>query len=241
MGSIIDRDYIRSNQLTIGGAREIIGFGEKEFFVREILPDLAKQTVIQNHYSGKITDHSYIHLGVFVRNPLWRGREMVVGVLQFGYAMNPASCGNVVADTAMDQYLELNRMWIHDIMGRNTESRALSYAIKYIRGKYRKVKWIQSFADERCGKLGVVYQAANFKYYGSHKMWFWELDGMFYHRAIMNNANDTSFQARRLRQEKDRAIRHDMRQHRYIFFIDQRSIAKCKWKLRPYPKHYAIN
>ena len=53
-------------------------------------------------------------------------------------------------------------MWLSDDAPRNSESRAISYAVKYIRKACPSVVWIQSFADERCGGLGVVYQAANF-------------------------------------------------------------------------------
>jgi hypothetical protein len=38
----------------------------------------------------------------------------------------------------------------------------ISYAVRYIRSKFNKIKWIQSFADERCGGFGIVYQGANF-------------------------------------------------------------------------------
>ena len=60
---------------------------------------------------------------------------------------------------------------------RNSESMAISYSIKYIKGKLKTIKWIQSFADERCGGLGIVYQACSFRYYGEHTSSFWELDG----------------------------------------------------------------
>ena len=85
--------------------------------------------------------------------------------MQFGYAMTPHLMSKVVAGTGSTDYLELNRMWLDDAAPRNSESRALSYAIKYIRRACPRVRWIQSFADERCGGLGVVYQAAGFEGY----------------------------------------------------------------------------
>jgi hypothetical protein len=226
------RDYIRSAQQTIEGQREIIGYGEPSFFVKEIDRDRANKIIIKNHYSGKIYSGTFIHLGLFIDRKL-------LGVIQLGYAMNPASAGSVVETTKMDEYLELNRMWMDDAAGRNTESRALSYAIKYIRGKFRKIKWIQSFADERCGMFGIVYQASNFRYYGEHTNIFWELDGVMYHNVIMTNGSDQSANARRLRQRKDDAVKHELRQFRYIYFIDQRYIKKTLLKEKPYPKHYA--
>lgn len=138
------KDYIFSDQLSMFGSREIIGFGSADFHIKEIPRDKANQIIVKNHYSHKFYNATYIHLGVFIDSEL-------LGVLQFGYAMNPASGGSVVECTELDQYLELNRMWLDDKAKRNSESQAISYCIKFIRGKYPKVKWIQSFADERCG------------------------------------------------------------------------------------------
>jgi hypothetical protein len=161
----------------------------------------------------------------------------LVGVLQFGPAMNPASQASVVADTAMDEYLELNRMWLDDCAPRNSESRALSCALKIIRAAYPKIKWVQSFADERCGLGGIVYQACNFRYYGEHTSVFWELDGEFFHNSIATNGNRAHTKsAQRLAAGKDRAIEHRLRQFRYLYFMKPRFAKKCLHAEKPYPK-----
>ncbi|MDL2266752.1 hypothetical protein LJC46_02035, partial [Desulfovibrio sp. OttesenSCG-928-G15] len=132
------------------------GFGSAAFYVAQIPCRDARAAIIKHHYSHRVVNNSYIHLGIF--------REGAFeGVMQFGYALCPARAGKVVADTVQGQYLELNRMWLSDDAPRNSESKAISYAIKYIRRACPTVAWIQSFADERCGGLGVVYQAANFQ------------------------------------------------------------------------------
>lgn len=77
-------------------------------------------------------------------------------------------------------------MWLADSAPRNSESQALSYAIKYIRRVRPRVAWIQSFADERCGAWGVVYQAANFLYLRHHWTSFYELDGETYHEMLLS-------------------------------------------------------
>lgn len=58
--------------------------------------------------------------------------------------MNPASGRKVVTGTDNKGYMELNRMWVHDSQPRNTETRVISYALRYIRQVYPAVKWIQS-------------------------------------------------------------------------------------------------
>ena len=115
----------------------------------------------------------------------------LVGVLQYGSAMNPASGNSVVEGTQIENFLELNRMWIDDSAGNTSESQAISCSIRYIKHRYPKVKWIQSFADERCGCYGIVYQACSFAYYGEHINIFWELDGEYYHNINMTIAKDS--------------------------------------------------
>jgi hypothetical protein len=227
------KDYIVNK--TLFGKPEIIGFGSSDFYIKEIGKDISKQIIIKNHYSHKVCNDAttHIHLGCFIN-----GERL--GVLQFGYAMNPQSMGAVVKDTKLNQYKELNRMWFDDKSERNTESKALSYSIKYIRGKYPQVKWIQSFADERCGGFGIVYQAANFSYYGEHDNIFYQVDNEVYHKSRVSFKEELiKNRSRYIPLEKAlRAEKFSLRQFRYIFFIDKRWKKNCLLKERPYPKHY---
>lgn len=229
------KGYIYSDQSSLFGSREIIGFdGGSGLSVREIPRDTANDMIVRNHYSKKYYNATYIHLGIF-------SDAALMGVLQFGYAMNPASGGSVVTGTEMDQYLELNRMWVSDEMPRNSESMAISYAIRYIRGKYRRVKWIQSFADERCGGFGIVYQAANFDYYGEHTSDFYELDGEVFHKIQFTvTPKDKRYKSvAHLIARKDEATVHKLRQFRYIYWIDHKWRSRCTLKQVNAPKHYA--
>lgn len=225
----MSRDFIMSNQGSLFGQPDVVGFGDDSFCVREINRDLANAIIKKNHYSGKFYSATYIHLGVFID-----GEQC--GVLQFGYAMNPASAGSVVAGTEMDQYLELNRMWLNDFAPHCSESRALSCAFKFIRRKYPKIKWVQSFADERCGKFGAVYQASGFRYFGEHTAVFWELDGVVYHNSLMTRDPNLSKSAARLQDGKDRAASSELRQFRYIYFMAPRFAKGVKLKEQPFPK-----
>jgi hypothetical protein len=153
--------------------------------------------------------------------------------------MNPASCGSVVKDTAMDEYLELNRMWLDDIAPRNSESMSIAYSIRYIRSKFPKINWIQSFADERCGCFGIVYQSANFEYYGEHNALFWTIDNEIYHNSLMTRNPKLSKSAAFIQQNKDRATSEVLRQFRYIYWINQKSKKNVLLKRMPYPKHYS--
>lgn len=132
----------------IQGETGLAGFGSRSFYVAQIPRVEANAVIKQHHYSRRIVANSYVHLGVFIDG-------VQVGVLQFGYALNPvAGATKIIEGTQVDQYLELNRMWLDDSAPRNSESRALSYAFKFIKRACPRVAWVQSFADERCGGWG---------------------------------------------------------------------------------------
>lgn len=69
----------------------------------------------------------------------------------------------LVKNTKWNDMLELNRMAFSDVLPRNSESRAISLAIKWIKKNAPNIEWIISFADgTQCGH-GTIYQASNFK------------------------------------------------------------------------------
>ena len=227
------KGYIYSEQMSLYGARDVLGFGTNNFYIKEMPKDVSNEMIIKNHYSKKVAGFAttYIYLGVYIDNEL-------LGTLQYGFAMNPASAKNIVKDTGIYEHLELNRMWISDKAGKNTESKAISYSIKYIRRKHPKIQWIQSFADERCGGLGIVYQAANFKYFGEHTSEFYSLDGEYVHKIALTHHADKRPEYLRIRARKDELIKEELRQFRYIYFIHTKKINQCLLDEKPYPKHY---
>ncbi|WP_200894543.1 Mom family adenine methylcarbamoylation protein [Sphingomonas sp. SRS2] len=212
------------------GNRVLLGFGDQEMAVALLDRQIANGIIIAKHYSHRVYSASTEHFGV------WIDRELV-GVMQYGFAMNPASADSVVAGTLMQQYRELNRMWLDDRAPRNSESKALAYSIRLLRRLAPPVKWIQSFADERCGLFGTVYQAAGFTFHGEHLGTFWELDGEFYHDSLMTNGRTASApRAAYLRANAKRAIKHRLRQFRYLRFLQQRFAKACRYPVQPFPK-----
>lgn len=228
------KGLIYADQITMFGSKEIIGYGTNDFYIKEIPRNKANEIIIKNHYSKKVFNNSYIHLGCFINKEL-------LGVLQFGHLLNNLSVSTLVNNTKPGEALELNRMWFSDLAKRNSESMALSYSIKYIKSKFKNIKWIQSFADQRCGGFGIVYQAANFNYYGEHNADFYEIDGEFYHQIMLTNngkSGSNSNKAKKLKANKQNAIKHIFRQFRYIYFIDNKYKLKCNLIEQKYPKHY---
>ena len=219
-------------QATLFGHATPTAYGDEGFSVRDIPRDKATAMIIANHYSGKVYNLSAHHHGVYISGVL-------VGCLQWGPGMNPASGDGVVKGTKPGEWLELNRMWLSDDAPRNSESRAVAYSVKLLRKQRPDVHWLQSFADERCGCLGVVYQACSFLYLGEHTSIFWELDGEWYHNIAatvrgeeLNNRKGAAF----LQANIGRAIKHEFRQFRYWRGLTNTAKRNLLLAPREYPK-----
>jgi hypothetical protein len=213
----------------LGADRAVLGFGSADLYVALMPRAEACAVIVANHYSGRVVNNSYIHLGV------WVGGERL-GVLQLGYALNPRRVEHIVANTAIDEYLELNRMWLSDQAPRNSESRALAYTVRWLRRALPRIRWIQSFADERCGGWGVVYQAANYAYVGSHSCDFWTLDGETYHKVTVTAKRAGGQRGAYLRANIHRAQRQRFRQFRYVYFVKPSARRDLQMRVLPYPK-----
>ena len=90
----------------------------------------------------------------------------------------------------------------------------------------------------------IVYQASSFRFYGEHTSSFWELKDTMYHNTSMTVSKKSQRYknnvggCRYLQTNKEDAIKHDLRQFRYIKFLDKSWIKKCTKKEHPYLKHY---
>lgn len=224
--------------------------------VAEVPRDVAVDVIRARHYSRKVYVSSFIHLGIFAPGDEPGTADAFApdlrGIIQLGPLMNPASFASVVRGTLKEEHLELNRMWLCDSLPRNSESQALSLVWRYLRAAWPRVAWVQSFADERCGRYGVTYQAANFVYCGEHLTQFYELDGETFHKSIhdmglayrrrkkagQNPAPPPLYVLRFLAMGgPEKARVSAFRQFRYIYFLRHGFRARLAHKEQPYPKH----
>jgi len=83
--------YILSDQISLYGEPDCIGFGNDEFYIKEIPKKISNDIIIKNHYSKKVAGFAttYIYLGVFEN-------DVLLGSLQYGFMMNPAAAKNIV-------------------------------------------------------------------------------------------------------------------------------------------------
>jgi len=139
----------------------------KELRIEPIGAREAMKFVRANHYSGKVDPRSQIHLGVFYRGSL-------EGCLQFGISIDKSKAIGLVKDTGWNNFMELNRMAFTPVLPRNSESRALSIAMKIMKQHAPHVEWILSYADGTQSGDGTIYRAAGFLLIGIKKntsMW----------------------------------------------------------------------
>lgn len=127
----------------------------KDIIVKAISQADAAKVVKACHYSGSITQNSQLHFGVFLDGKCG-------GAMQFGPSMDKRKIQGLVKNTGWNNFLELNRMAFSEWLPRNSESRAISVAMRLIRRHYPHIDWVISFADAtQCGD-GTIYRASGF-------------------------------------------------------------------------------
>lgn len=147
--------------------------GAKDLVVKVIPVKVAREFVKKHHYSGTFCQNSSLHFGVFYNGVLH-------GVMQFGPPLDRRKVLGLVVDsngeqTPWNSVIELNRMAFDDVLPRNSESRAISVAIRLIRKNAPQIKWIISFADGcQCGD-GTIYRASGFALTGFSCGSMWRL------------------------------------------------------------------
>ena len=127
----------------------------KDIIVRVIPARTANDFVRKTHYSRKVAPNSSLHFGVFLDGYLH-------GVMQFGPSINKKGTINLVSKTSWNGFIELNRMAFDEYLPKNSESRAISIAMKLIKKNAPQIEWVISFADAtQCGS-GTIYRASGF-------------------------------------------------------------------------------
>jgi len=130
-------------------------FTAKDLQIKSVSSADAKRVVAMYHYSGKTTQNSQIHFGVFLNG-------ILQGALQFGPSIDKRRMAQNLG-VGMNEFLELNRMALSDKLPKNSESRAIAICLKILKKQYPFLRFVISFADAcQCGD-GTIYRASGFK------------------------------------------------------------------------------
>lgn len=189
----------------------------------------AKEMILKNHYSHKwqnvFGQHNY---GII------SGGELL-GVVVYGYMMNPNSYKSI-ANLNKEQVIELNRLWIDDRLGKNTETMLMKYAHRELL-EHTPVRLVQSFADGRLG-VGTIYQAMNFGYYGKSKTLFHKniVDGEILHGAKFSDTSSLGMIERNAMHARRELTTFTVNTYRYLKPLTKAAARRIKLKQQPYPK-----
>lgn len=127
----------------------------KRLIVKPISAKDSNRIVKVLHYSGKVDPRSQLHLGVFLDGKCG-------GAMQFGPSINKHASRNLLKDCGWNEWIELHRMAFADWLPRNGESRAIGYAMRFMRKQYPHLSMVVSYADgAQCGD-GTIYRASGF-------------------------------------------------------------------------------
>lgn len=162
----------------------------KDIVVKPIAAAAANKVVKAVHYSGKVVQNSQLHLGAYLDGKL-------EGAMQFGPSLDKRKLQGLVEGTGWNGFIELNRMAFSDRLPRNSESRAISVAMRLIRKHYPHIEWVISFADgAQCGD-GTIYRASGFVLTGLKKnSQIWESpNGERYSRTSLTDGRSKQVQA----------------------------------------------
>jgi hypothetical protein len=134
----------------------------KDLIVKPIKAADANKIIRALHYSGKVVNNSQVHLGVFLG-------DKCGGAMQFGPSLDKRKIQGLVTGTLWNEFIELNRLAFADWLPRNGESRAIGFAMRWLKKTYPWLKWVVSFADgAQCGD-GTIYRASGFVLTGIKK------------------------------------------------------------------------
>lgn len=123
---------------------------------------LAKQICETKHYMKTYPSGSKVNISLTDNNK-------IVGIIVFGYSSQTDKKINKVSyGLQKNQYLEMQRLWISDDYGHNTESYILAKAIKKLSQDY-DLQMIVTHAGGCKDDCGIVYQASGWLYFGASK------------------------------------------------------------------------
>ena len=183
--------------------------------VREVDRKIAREMIIENHYSHKWTKCS-VALGLFYSDGSQHkffdeDDERLIGVICYGDPIGRHSGASISTEIPRENVYELVRLFVHDGYGGNVESYLIGKGFKWLKENKPNIKGLISYADPQMGHVGTIYQATNWIYQGN-----------------------------RIR-PNDFWIKKELRKHRYVYLLGNKSeIRKARKGLKhpqlTYPK-----
>ena len=220
--------------------------------IRLITKSVAKDIIVNNHYSGLWTKVSYA-IGLFTSEVdehafFANVEEKLIGVACYGDPIGRSAGQSITPLLERTEVLELTRLFVFDGYGSNIESWFLSQTFDWLRENAPHIKGLISYSDPKVGHNGTIYQATNWLYQGN-KLRFndswdfrWEEDGEWHHGRtsyVKFGTNDPKEIQKMI--STPFWIKKSPRKHRYVYILskggERRKLIKTlKHPTLPYPK-----
>lgn len=207
----------------------------KPYKIEVIDKSVAKQLIVENHYSHKWTSCKH-PLGLLLN-------DEVVGVAVYGFPVGRRVVGSISPTLENGDVLELTRLWVRDTEPFNTESYFLGQTFQWLR-KNTDVKVLISYSDPMYGHVGTIYQATNWLYQGNGTMrvkgYLHRVNGELLHPRSCVSKYGT-IKEKVLKEIDSEYERIPLKKkHRYIYILDKRCkkkiLSTLKHSIKPYPK-----
>jgi hypothetical protein len=198
--------------------------------VRPITKSVAKDIIINNHYSGLWTKVSYA-LGLFYisddEHNFFSGvNEQLIGVACYGDPIGRSAGQSITPSLERTEVLELTRLFVFDGYGSNIESWFLSQTFDWLRENAQHIKALISYSDPKVGHNGTIYQATNWLYQGNklryNDSWSfkWNEDDVWHHSRtsyVKYGTNDPKIIQTMV--TSPFWIKKEPRKHRYVYIL----------------------
>ena len=220
--------------------------------VRLISKDIAKDIIVNNHYSGIWTKVSYA-IGLFHisndEHKFFGGvNEKLIGVACYGDPIGRHSGASISETLDRTEVLELTRLFVFDGYGSNIESWFVGQTFNWLRENAPHIKALVSYSDPKVGHLGTVYQATNWIYQGNrirpNDSWSFkwsEIDEWHHSRTsyVKYGTNDPKIIQTMV--TSPFWIKKEPRKHRYVYILSygkekKKLFKSLKYPSLPYPK-----
>jgi hypothetical protein len=207
-----------------------------DYTIKLIDKNIAKELIINNHYSHKWTSCRYA-IGLFDKDEL-------IGVAVYGFPIGRQTIKSICASLTNDDVLELTRLWLKDEAPHNSESYFIGKTFQWLRNN-TNIKVLISYSDPMQNHLGIIYQATNWWYQGNATMliqgYLHFIHGEWMHpRSVV--AKYGTIKSEELLKIDPNYKRLKMKnKHRYIYVLHNRDrkgiLETLKHPIIPYPKN----
>jgi hypothetical protein len=168
--------------------------------------------------------------------------DILAGIVTYGIPPNRNALG-FCGEKYIPNALELNRLYVHDWAGRNSESWLIGQSFKLLEKFYPQYYLLISYADPSQDHIGYIYQATNWIYTGTGSPGNSDV--------IVNGTKISEKHLYNLWGTHDRTKLSEMGlnienimspgKHRYVYFLGNRTQRRkmkklLLWQEKPYPK-----